>query len=218
MKFEKINMETWNRKNVFNHFINDVRCVITLTAYMDVTNLVQGCKKADYRFYPTYIYLVSKIVNRHKEFRMGYDEFGDVGFRDIVSPSYVVFHPEDEAFTRLVSEYTTDFEVFYHQVINDMEQHKNERAFEVQYTDISTFDVSCLPWISYKSFDLHIFDSGTYLAPVITWGKYEKKDNKLLMPLTLQIHHAAVDGFHVARFFSDLQIEIEKLANYLMLK
>lgn len=218
MNFEKINMETWNRKSVFNHFIKDIKCVMCVTADVDVTDLVQHCKDANYRFYPVYIYLISKTVNQRKEFKMGYDKDGNVGFWDSISPSYIVFHNEDEAFTKLVTRFTTKFNLFYQRIIKDMERHNDKRAFEVKYTNLNTFDVSCLPWISYKSLDMHIFDSGTYLAPVITWGKYERKENRLIMPLTLQIHHAAADGFHVARFFTDIQKEMEDLAAILMAK
>lgn len=129
MNFEKINMEAWSRKNVFNHFIKDVRCVMCLTADVDVTSLVQSCKSANYRFYPVYIYLVSKTVNQHSEFKMGYDKNGNVGFWNSISPSYIVFHNEDRAFTKLVTEFTPDFAVFYQRVINDMERHNNKRAF-----------------------------------------------------------------------------------------
>ena len=70
---------------------------------------------------------------------------------------------------------------------------------------LNTFDISCLPWLHYTAFDLHGFDEGRYLAPVITWGKYADYGGKLQLPLTLQIHHAVADGFHAARFFADVE-------------
>ncbi len=75
----------------------------------------------------------------------------------------------------------------------------------------NTFDVSCLPWVKYKSFDIHVFDSGTYLAPVVTWGKYGEENGRIVMPLSMNIHHAVADGFHLCRFFSEVQELINKL-------
>lgn len=216
MNFKKINMDTWNRKNIYNHFINNVRCVMSLTAEVDVTKLVDICKKKDYKFYPTYIYLVSTVINRRDEFKMKYGENGEVLLFDAISPSYTVFNSEDESFTKLATRYTQNFNSFYKQVILDMEKYSNKRGFEIDFSNLNTFDVSCLPWVSYKSLDLHVFDTGTYLSPVITWGKYElQADNTITMPLTMQIHHAVADGFHVARFFSDIKTETEKLIDYL---
>lgn len=79
MNFEKIDMNNWKRKLIFDHFINDVKCVMTLTADVDVTQLLKVCKGKGYKFYPVYIYLVTTIVNRHEEFKMGYDKEGSVG-------------------------------------------------------------------------------------------------------------------------------------------
>lgn len=218
MIIKKINMDTWKRKDMFNHFINDVKCVICLTAKVDVTDLVYSCKTKGYRFYPVYIYLVSKIVNNRDEFKMGYDENGQAGIWDIVSPSYIVFNKDDELFTRLITEYVDDFNQFYFNVLENMETYKDKRGFEVEYDIKNTFDISCLPWIGYNSFDMHIFDSGTYLAPVITWGKFCEENGRLLMPLTLQIHHAVADGFHVARFFEEIQKETEQLSSHIKLE
>lgn len=33
-------METWNRADVFRHFIDDVRCVMSLTVDMDITDFL----------------------------------------------------------------------------------------------------------------------------------------------------------------------------------
>lgn len=211
MSFTEISLDTWPRRDVFQHFIQDVRCVITITAEVDVTSAVAFCRSNGYRLYPTFLYLVARAVNRRDELKMGYDDAGKLVLWHSVSPSYVVFHPEDELFTRLVTEYSPEFKTFYERVVDDMTRHQDKRAFEVEYTVRNTFDNSCLPWLHYTACDLHVYDSGTYLAPVITWGKYENKDGKLLMPLTMQIHHAVADGFHVARFFSDIQHEMVDL-------
>ena len=86
----------------------------------------------------------------------------------------------------------------------DQEAHKNQRAF-VENQPRNFFDVSCLPWVKYKHFDVHVFDEGKFLAPVITWGKYERNGASYLMPLTMNLHHAVADGFHLSRFFTEVQ-------------
>ena len=52
---------------------------------------------------------------------------------------------------------------------------------------------------------MHVFDEGQYLAPVVTWGKYISQNDKIIMPLTMNIHHAVADGFHLCRFFTEIQ-------------
>ena len=94
--------------------------------------------------------------------------------------------------------------------IRDKEKHESDRAFvENQPLDFS--DVSCLPWVKYSHFDVHVFDEGKFLAPVITWGKYEMSHGRYMMPLTMNIHHAVADGFHLCRFFNEVQELINTL-------
>ena len=89
--------------------------------------------------------------------------------------------------------------------MNIIDKYKDYRAFDFENVPPNIFNVSCLPWINYNSFDIHVFDKGKYLAPVITWGKYVEKDDKITLPFSFNIHHAAADGYHLSRFFIELQ-------------
>ena len=42
MNFHKLNMDTWERADIFRHFIDNMRCVMSMTADIDVTNLRLG--------------------------------------------------------------------------------------------------------------------------------------------------------------------------------
>ena len=110
----------------------------------------------------------------------------------------------------MVTEYADDLLEFYDRIVADRERYKNERAI-LDHQPPNFFDVSCLPWVKYAHFDVHVFDEGKFLAPVVTWGKYEQKDGKLIMPLTMNIHHAVSDGFHLSRFFNEVQELIDSL-------
>lgn len=212
MKFEKINMDTWERTAIFQHFINDLRCVMSLTVEIDITEFLKTVHQNHVQFYPAMMWVVSSAVNCREELRMGYDESGAVGRWDYVSPYYAHFHKEDERFVKLVTEYTPDFAEFYQRFLEDKGRCQNLRGFDQQNLPRNTFDVSCLPWVHYQSFDMHIFDSGTYLAPVITWGKYvQNESGRVTMPLSLNIHHAAADGYHLSRFFLDVEHWMKKI-------
>lgn len=58
---------------------------------------------------------------------------------------------------------------------------------------------------------VHVFDKGKFLAPAITWGEYEMLQGRYMMPLTMNIHHAVADGFHLCRFFNEVQELINTL-------
>ena len=67
------------------------------------------------------------------------------------------------------------------------------------------FSITALLTVHYTQLDLNDASHPDSLAPAIVLGKYEMHEGKLMMPLTLWIHHAVCDGFHVGRFFSETE-------------
>ena len=211
MEYQKINLSTWDRGELFAFYIEKMRIVMSLTVDVDVAPLAAFVHQNGLKFYPAMIWTVSRVINAHDEFKYGWDADGNLIRWDFVSPSYAHFHPEDQAFTKMVTPYTDDLAAFHAQFLRDRARCRDLRAI-VPHQPPNFFDVSCLPWVHYRHFDLHVFDEGKFLAPVVTWGRFEKaEDGKLLMPLTMNIHHAVADGFHLSRFFSEVQEQINTL-------
>lgn len=211
MNGTKIDFAAWPRAAMFRHYTENVNAMISLTADVDVTALAAWCKANEVRFYPAFMYVVSRAVNAREAFRMGHDKDGDVVLWDEVYPSFTDFHPEDETFIRLIAPYTPDFFEFYRGVTDEMEQHRNKTGFDVSYPYQNTFDVSCLPWLSFTSCGMQVTGKSLYLAPILTWGKHTEKNGRQMMPLNIQIHHSVADGYHIGCFFSDIDGIITEL-------
>lgn len=210
MNYKTVDLKSWERAELFTFYIERMRIVMSLTADIDVTPLVSFAKERDLKFYPAMIWVVSKAVNSRDEFKYGWDAAGNLIKWDCISPSYADFHTEDEKFTKLVTEYSGDLFEFHERFRSDRERYKDLRDVTEAQPE-NHFDVSCLPWLRYRSFDMHVFDEGKFLAPVVTWGKYALEGGRLTMPLTMNIHHAVADGFHLSRFFTDVQGLIDSL-------
>lgn len=208
--YTHVNLDQWKRGELFTSYIDNMRIVMSLTVDIDVTKLITFTKNNNLKFYPSMIWVVSKIVNAHEEFKYSWDKDGNLIKWNFISPSYVDFHKEDENFTKLVTVFSNDLFEFHNRFLVDKEKNRFERAF-VKNQPHNSFDVSCLPWVKYRHFDIHVFDKGVFLAPVITWGKFEREQGKYIMPLSMNIHHAVADGFHLSRFF----IESQELINSL---
>ena len=210
MNYTKIDLENWQRADIFKFFIDKRRIVCSLTVDINVTALVRFAKENGLRFYPAMIWAVAKIINRHDEFKFAFNENGELVKWDYVSPYYADFHKEDENFSKLLTEYSENIFEFHQRFVADCDAKKNLRGFDENIPQ-NFFDVSCLPWVRYSHIDAHVFDEGKFLAPVIVWGKFEEVNGKLVMPLTMNIHHAVADGFHISRFFNELQEFIDSL-------
>ncbi len=87
MSFHPVDLETWERREFYTHFINEVVCTYSATVNLDITNL----KNAP--LYPTLIWLLTNTVNQMPEFRTAFTEEG-VGIYDEMNPAYTIFNKE----------------------------------------------------------------------------------------------------------------------------
>ena len=70
MEFRLIDLKRWKRKAYFTHYFESVPCTYSMTVKLDITTIKTGKAK----LYPTLLYAVSTVVNRHEEFRMAVDD------------------------------------------------------------------------------------------------------------------------------------------------
>ncbi len=204
MGFNIIDMNTWNRKDCFNHFFNNAKCTYSITVNIDITNLYSYLKVNKLRLYPTFTWIVSKAINKHEEFKMAFDNEGRLGFFDEIGPSYSVLDDETKVMNNLYTAFNNVFSSFYKGMENDLNNFKKDASFTTQFQN-NFFIVSCLPWFNYTSFNVNNEGSSSFLFPMVTWGKFFEEGNKILMPVTIQVHHAVADGYHCSLFFSDLK-------------
>jgi chloramphenicol O-acetyltransferase type A len=206
MKFNLIDIEQWKRKPYFEHYLNSVRCTYSMTANIEITDLLQEIKLKNLKLYPTLIYILATVVNNHREFRTCFDENGNLGYWDSMSPSYTIFHKENETFSGIWTEYNESFSFFYNHYLNDIKNYGSIMEFAPKPSEpANTFPVSSIPWVSFTGFNLNVYDDGSYLVPIFTMGKYFDQNNKIFIPMSIQVHHAVCDGYHISRFINEVQ-------------
>ena len=64
--------------------------------------------------------------------------------------------------------------------------------------------LSCMPWLDYTSIN-NALPGPDDCIPRITWGKIVERDGRWEMAMTLEVHHALVDGAQVGAYFAAVQ-------------
>lgn len=199
MSFHLIDFKTWERKEFYEHFIKEVVCTYSATVNLDITNL----KK--YRLYPTIIWLLTKTVNQMPEFRTALTDDG-IGIYDEMNPAYTIFNEKNKNFSGIWTEFNPDYNIFLNSYIADIEKYSSSVNFSPKPDrPLNSFDISMIPWVTFTSFNINVFDSGKYLLPIFTLGKYFEENGKRIIPLSIQVHHAVCDGYHIGKFTEILQ-------------
>lgn len=202
MSFHLIDLETWERKEFYNHFMNNVVCSYSITANIDVSALKNE------KLYPAMLWLLTQTVNEIKEFRTTLSHEG-LGYFENMHPSYTIFNKQNKNFVVIWTEFISEYNLFLKNYDRDVQQYQTSMALSPkQNKPINTFDVSMIPWTTFSSFNINVYNEGKYLLPIFTMGKTFVENEKTMLPLAIQVHHAVCDGYHVSLFIDRLQNKI----------
>lgn len=209
--------DDWPRREHFQHYINHARCAYSLTVAIDITELRRLLKARNLREYPAQIYLLATAVNEFPEFRTGFSQKKEPGYWDVLTPSYTILNPDTKTFSNLWTDYQKSFSAFYSDCLEDIHRYANATTmFPKERRPDNTFDISSVPWIDFTAFHLNLYSGDTYLRPIFTIGKYRQEGGQTLMPLAIQIHHAACDGYHVGQFVQRIREMAQKPEDWLL--
>ena len=213
--YKVVDKDTYYRKGVFRHFSEDCKCSVSMTARIDVTELVNHSRKTNTKFYLNFLYLLSKVMNSREDYRMGYLwQTDELICYDRVNPTQYVFHDDTETCTPVYTEYNENYAVFYSNAYADLERAKKTREYGLDSVNHPNwFDASYISWLSYDSLNIELPDGYLFFAPIINWGKYREENSKLVMPVSVRLNHAIADGYLVANVFRLLQQEVETFVN-----
>ena len=171
MIFNKLDIQTWNRKESYLHYFNDVPCTYSMTINLDISKFVKKIKENNLKFFPAILYGISHIVNKHREFRMDIDEQKTIGYYSYLNPCYTIFHNETETITNVWTEYNTHFDLFMQNYNDDMLKYQNNSKKSKPLNSKNYFNVSCIPWTNFTGFNLNLQQGYEYLLPIFTIGK-----------------------------------------------
>ena len=189
----------------------------SLTVRIDVTRMRKTLREAQFKFFPAYLWLVTRTLNQQTEFKIA-EKDGQVGYYNTLTPLYAAFHPDDCTFSFLWTEYDDDFRSFHREYLENQSRFGANHGLLAQNHTVppeNAYTVSCLPWISFDSFSVHSYGTSSYYFPSVEAGKFIEQDGKTFLPLSITCHHAAADGWHVKTFLETFQSDADAFSRFL---
>ena len=220
MKFRQIDMQTYPRKDHFDHFLNMENPFVSLTLQVDITDWFHRIKKAGYPFFLSFQYAVVRAANCIPEFRQRIRDGGIVEY-EFCNPSYTVSLP-DGTYRYCLVNADQPLEEYLEEGKQKQEKALASRHLEEEGDVESLLFISCVPWLNYSACVMP-FPHTRFSIPSFTWGKYQTEKylvleggsavekEKITIPVTVLVHHALVDGIHIGTFFSNLNDELSRM-------
>ncbi len=196
---KNIDLNTWNRKEHFLLFQKYAVPFWSVSANVDVTHAHRWCKAHNKSFAAAYHWAATKAVNEIEALRIRIENDKPVLF-DTIHVSTTIARPGG-TFGFSFTKFDENFEVFHEAFLMETERVKAESGLKSPYTDIDVIYCTVLRNIRFTSME-HAHGQGDGAAiPYLAFGQTFEESGKLMLPTSLRVHHALVDGWHAGRFY-----------------
>lgn len=201
---EYIDLEHWPRKEHFQFFSGLSFPFYNVTTSLDVTGLRAYCKEKGLSFYYAMIYATLSVMNGLPDFC--YKIRGERVVRhEKLDPSFVVLEVETHLLKIVNVEFGGTLEEFCARCASRAAtQTSHFPGPEDEKRDDLVY-ISCTPWFSFTSLSNEMDCDPDDSIPRVTWGKYEERDGKLLLPYAVQLNHRLLDGWHLGQLVNGVQ-------------
>ena len=199
----QINLETWPRREHFKVFSTWDYPHFNMCANVDLTEFYPFVKQRDISFNVATVYVLARAANAIPEFRYRI-RAGEVVEHEVVHPSTTILTNED-LFSFCQIDYTKDFSSFTARAAKRIAYVKEHPTVKDEPGQDDLLFMTAIPWVSFTSF-MHPLDlSPADSVPRFAWGKFFEDGESMKMPLSVQAHHAVMDGIHMGRYYAKVQ-------------
>lgn len=211
---KKIDLSTWERKSHYAWFSQFSNPSIALDVKMNITNVLDFCKKKGVSSYAVIMYVICKCINENRAFRLRVlnDEVVEI---DAANVAYTIM-VNDSCFVNCRADMKNGYEAYAKDVAENQRKYSNSNFVQEEYNSTAIIDdiyCSCIPWVNFASVKQPIPDKipESKSIPRACWGKYYVEGQSTYMTLNITANHALVDGLDVANVFNAIQNSFDNI-------
>jgi len=199
-----LDIANWSRRELFEFFIGYTNPYFNVCTSLDVTALLAFVRdRPGVKISLAIHYFALRIANEIEPFRYRLKDEKVIVY-DVINGGTTVLLP-NESFTYAYFDYQRDFERFLANIGKAVDDVRTgSGALQPTMRDDVIYHTT-LPWISFTSF-AHARTKGRGDSiPRIVFGKFTEQNERMMMPISVEVHHALMDGLHVGRYLNRLE-------------
>jgi len=206
----EIDITQWKRKEHFQFFHRMDYPQYNICFNLDITELLAEIKRKALPFNYSMIYLSTLSANQIEEFKYRIRD-GKVVLHEIIHPSFTDMDDGDDYFKMVVVDMKSTLSDFIDTTKNKSKNQKKYFSFDELIGRDDFIYYTSIPWISFTHMSHTINLNKDDAVPRISWGRYYADDKKILLPYSVQVNHAFVDGIHIGKFKEKLEENMLKI-------
>lgn len=203
-RYHAVNIQADSRSEHFAYFSAMRNPYVGVTCPVDITRFCDALSSRGLPFFLSFLWCAAAAANAVPALRQRILSGGVIEY-DVCPTSHTVARA-DGAYGYCRLECDKPFDDFLRYAAPLHEAAK--RASDITEDDsLPLLFVSCVPWLAYTAIVQPTPDPPDS-NPRLTWGKYDRRDGRVTLPVSLLCHHALVDGLHLSRFYQALDEQL----------
>lgn len=198
-----LDIEKWSRKDHFLFFSKFEEPFFGVTVMVDCTKAYQNAKSNGSSFFLYYLHAALQAANSIEPFRYRIKD-GNVLIYEKIDASPTI-NRENGTFGFSYMDYHEDFTDFEQSAKLEIESVKKSTGLNPAGSGENVIHFSSIPWINFTSISHARSFSFPDSCPKISFGKISDRIGIKTMPVSIHVHHALMDGFHVSQFIDEFQ-------------
>ncbi len=204
---QKLDIETWNRKEHFLFFNQMEEPFFGITSLIDCTKAYQRANELGVSFFTYYLHKTLVAVNSIENFRYRIKN-NEVYIFDRIDASATILR-DDKTFGFSLIKFDEDLTKFKEITQTEIARIQSTTGLFTREYPENLIHFSALPWVNFTSFSHARSFTLPDSCPKISLGKMVENNGKKTMSMSVHVHHGLIDGYHVGEFIA----LFEKLMN-----
>ena len=203
-----LDLEAWPRRDAFEYFRQFDKPYFNVCTRIDVAPLQRFiAQRGRGGLALAYHFIALTLANRIEPFRYRLDG-ARVRIHPQVDGSTTVLR-DDGSFGFADLAWVADFDSFAAQAGAAISAtHSGHPPFAPKPDDQARIHFTTLPWLHFTSFS-HARNWGREdSVPKLAFGRIDVEGHRAWMPLSVEVHHALMDGLHVGRFVQGFEAAV----------
>lgn len=204
-----VDLDQWPRRAHYEFFRDYEQPAFNVTADVDVSALeALRARDPSARFFATTLGLALGALNELEPFRLRLRDDGVIEHSVIHGGSTVL--REDGTFGFGYYEHADSLRDFVSATVAELERVRSARDLDPNHDRDDLVYFTALPWIAFSSFKHARARGGREDSiPRVVFGKRHEQGGRAVMPVSVEVHHALVDGLHLGQFYEAFQKRID---------
>jgi len=203
-----IDINSWNRKEHFEFFSKMKSPYFGFNTEVDCTQAYDYAKEKGCSFFAYYFYKSMVAINKVDELKMRIVDDQIILFDEVHAGSTIGRADGTFAFSFLY--YDQDFTVFNERLQDQISKIQKTIGLGISNDVLPVNHIrhTTIPWNFFSQIVHPTNFDPKECIPKIAFGKFSERNNKKMMPVSIEAHHGLADGIHLAKYFEEFQKEL----------